>query len=283
MMKAGIFTVFSIMLIVMMIPTAMASTAPCSDGTPYYACSTKSPGFRCMPNVATGTNSLQLAIGEVPQSVKCPCEAVSGYAEINGACVKSTCSVNGQTVQAGACKDYLKCSNGNMVEDPAVCGCPSGKKAQGGVCVENKGGCRWPNSVKCLTYQECKFDAISQVDDGTCMTKEGCQYSQYNGKACNYEIETCNQATGNCDRKPGACLTNSDCGSGKTCNLISKTCDLATGSTGASSAPLLGGNAATPPQEQTGSTGGAAGTLCCLPIALGAGGVGMAFTSRRRK
>ena len=216
---------------------------------------------------------------DVPANLKCSCSDVPGYTEMNGQCVKSTCTVNGQTVQTGACKDSMKCVNGAMVEDPAACGCPTGKVAQEGVCVERKGGCRWGGSVKCLSYQECKFDANTPSDDGVCQTKTGCQYSQYNQQACNAELETCNQNTGKCDKISGACVSNSECTGGKVCNLITKRCEEGASAGSAPTAPLLGAGATTPPTD---AASGAKPTFCCLPAALGAMMVGLAFVSRRR-
>jgi hypothetical protein len=275
--------VSSMILLLAFMPLAYAAfNDPCTeDGTAYGACSTKNPGYRCWYSSSTGRNTLQLWLVDAQNKPVCPCSAVAGYKESNGACVKSTCVVSGNTVAEGACLNNLKCSNGDMKEDPATCGCPTGKKAQNGVCVDNKDGCRWPNSLKCLNYQECKFDAASATDSGSCQTMSGCQLpqSQYNNQACNQDTETCNQQTGKCEKKAGTCTSNTDCGTGKTCNVLTHACESSSTSTG-DSAPLLGGNAAaaSTPTDSTSKP-----TLCCLPIGLGATGVGLAFASRRRR
>jgi len=245
-----------------------------------------------MPDSSSGINTLQLyTLDARNKPTKCACKNFPGYAQQpDGTCVKTTCSVDGKEIKNNECYNNQKCSNGAMADDPSMCGCPTGKKASldGKTCVENRDGCRWQNSVKCRTYEDCKFDANTTADSGTCQVKAGCQYSQYNGQYCDVDTQVCNSATGNCDQIPGKCSSDKNCTGGKVCNIIKHTCEeKASAATGGDGVPLLGG-AATPstskPSTDT-SSGENKGSnmLCCLPIGLGASGVGLAFMRRKEE
>lgn len=283
------FVVISLALLAFSGIAAAYSTSPCSDGTAYGACSTKQPGFRCWGDSSIGINTLQLWLVDAQGKPVCPCSNVKGYNEVNGECVKTTCTVGGNEIQNNVCANNQKCSNGAMADDPSMCGCASGKKASldGKTCVENRDGCRWPNSVKCRTYENCKFDANSTTDSGSCTVKNGCQYSQYNGQYWDTETQTCNQATGNIEQIPGKCSSDKNCTGGKVCNIIKHACEEKTTASGSDSgAPLLGGATTPKPASDTASGDAASkgsNMLCCLPISLGASGVGLAFMRRREE
>lgn len=281
--KGCLFAVFMALLaIAAIIPAGYAqANVKCSDGTKYFECSTTQVGYLC----AYG-GQLQLFIRDAQNKMtKCHCTKFPGYIEMDGVCVKTVCTIGSDSVQNGQCYDktHQKCVNGSLVDDASACGCPGGKKVSGSVCVDNRDGCRWPNSVKCLNYQECKFDAAKPSDNGQCQVKDGCQWATYNGKSCNPDTETCNTQTGKCDKKPGACAMNSECGSGKICNLITHMCDTPASTSVNDAAPLIGGNAAilndtSPPTSDN------KGGFCCLPpIAIASGAVGMAYIGRKQE
>ncbi len=270
---------------------AYASTAPCSDGTEYFKCSKTQIGFACLPDSSTGANTLQLyTVDAQGKPGQCACSKFPGYSEgADGTCMKTTCTAGSATVNNGQCYNFQKCSNGQLVDDAATCGCASGKKtsSDGKTCVENSDGCRWPKSAKCLAYQECKYENGSATDSGTCTNKQGCQYATYNGQACDIYTETCNQQTGKCDKVTNKCNENKDCTGGKVCNLINHACEAPqTVTQQDAGAPILGGGAmaqnttapAAPSQDaQKG------GIPCCAPIGLGMAALGIAFSRKGGK
>lgn len=257
------------LFLAMGMPALMASTEACADGTAYFACSTKQPGFACLPDAATGGNTLQndivnKIVKNTDGNPKCACKNYPGYTEAGGACVSTTCTDAGQTVQSNACAPTKprQCVNGALVDNAALCACPDGSQpaADGKTCTK-RSGCRW-NNPACPENSECKYVESAAGDDGLCKPKQGCAF----GTVTCSDMQDCDKSSnpnGVCVAKPGCKYVNPPCAKGKTCNVASNTCeDAAVG--GGGDTPLLP-NTQTPGANAT--TGGApGGGLPCCPL-----------------
>jgi len=241
-----------------------AGTDPCEGGaTPYFACSVKSPGYRC------GPSGLTLDVASC--CTKIPGYIITGTGD-DAACVQAKCDDGTASGSCATTKPKV-CIGGSTYADNATkCGCPTGKKmgASGIFC----------EGIPCT-------DGAFTVDDGTCSPKKvkkciagvltdkasecGCPSGQTrNGETCGI---VCSDGTkdGDCaSTKPKQCVNGylldnavkCGCPDGKNAN--GKYCtDSILGGLGTNDI-VTGGD--------SNSTGGAGGSspisCCCLPTAL---------------
>ncbi|MCL6089318.1 MAG: hypothetical protein M1530_04130 [Candidatus Marsarchaeota archaeon] len=263
---------------------AAASTAPCSDGTPYGKCSNLTPGWRCW--IGDNGNVLMNAFAPgMPASwrTECACSNFPGYVEVTGACVKNTCTdSNGATLanwQCGAVKPQ-QCVWGSLISNSSYCGCPAGQKADNS--GKNCGdivGCRWNGTghLTCPPSQECKWNPADNADGGTCTPKQGCAYNNPPGNTLTEDCITTSNANGVCKTKAGCQYNNPACGSGTTCNQVTGNCDK----NALDIVPVIPASNATNTTGTTGIPGGF--SCCCLPAAGATAMVGLASYQHFRK
>ncbi len=260
---------------------SFALTSDCSDGTAYFDCSTKSPGYLCGPS------------GLVLYVQQCPCDQFPGYVQEGtgdtATCVLAKCS---DGTEAGECsaEKPKDCLNGVLVDNATKCGCPEGKRIAA-------------NQLKC-EFIPCDDGGVS-VPEGTCSPKRGkkcvggelvdkasecgCPSGQVaDGEVCGI---VCSDGTGEgecSDTLPKECvngylLDNAEkcgCPSGQT--IVGKRCSTGAATIGGSEL-LEGGNSFE--EEQTveeGTTGLKSLSCCCMPTALIGIAAGFVFFRRKR-
>ncbi|MEM3372663.1 MAG: hypothetical protein QXF76_00400 [Candidatus Anstonellales archaeon] len=141
---------------------------PCEDGTPYYNCSIKNPGYLCL---ASGLvfddrpNGCCSKLGGTIQSGECIIKCPDGT--LHGQCSTSQ--------QYGA--PYY-CNMGKLEKDPNKCPCPENYERKGNDCVL-KTGCAYNNPP--------------------------CQYDQVCNKITNQCIDICDRRTEVYNNKTGKC------------------------------------------------------------------------------
>ncbi len=142
------------------------AVAPCTDGTPYFECSTATPGFRCMPSGLTVTSGPDYANSP---GLRCACPEGWAHDEIEGKCVRTSCTDAGVTKNDGQCFDGKPkyCSRGTVIEKASVCGCPEGKQATGETCTPIIGWCNTDSDCRSPT-KECK--------ENSCVNKVSCLF-----------------------------------------------------------------------------------------------------------
>lgn len=261
-------------------------TSPCSDGTLYGKCSSKSPGYYC-----TGSLS-NPALG--PLLSVCPCTNYPGWVQ-DGAgdeatCIQAKCDDGTKMGECTANKPKF-CVGGSTYADNATkCGCPSGQKASpAGISCEylpcsdgTKDGICSSKSVGKKCVQSVLVDKASE-----CACKSG--YTKI-GEAC---VLQCSDGTesGKCSlTKPKECNENGylldnagkcGCPDGQVADSSGKRC-VPGGIGGISGSDLLGGSSSGGNQSAGGSGAGLGGLqCCCLPTALIGLAGGFAFFRKR--
>jgi len=241
-----------------------AATTDCTDGTKYYACSSKQPGYACLPE-STLRNTIQKVIGpDAPAALrtKCACSNFPGYVELNGECVKTTCTSGGQTYNNFACVQGSppnQCLWGQILANSSVCGCPTGQKASlNNKDCENRIGCRW-GTLPTPSGKDCKFNSNNAEDDGTLVSKQGCAWGTVTCQ-WNEDCDTSKNVNGSCKLKTGCQYNNPMCTSGFTCNQVSGVCEKSADT----SVPVV---STLPSSNTTGqASGGNSNPLCCCPL-----------------
>ncbi len=119
---------------------------PCSDGTPAGFCSTDSPRY-CLSN--GGQSQL------IDKASLCGCPAGEVQDPTNrNRCVAQTCE-DGTALNACSSNRPSFCtSNGNLVERPSQCGCPSGSRLEGDSCVPLNSICFVSNNPQTVRQGE---------------------------------------------------------------------------------------------------------------------------------
>ncbi|MFA5108389.1 MAG: hypothetical protein WC492_02550 [Candidatus Micrarchaeia archaeon] len=260
----------------------------CSDGTGYWQCSQTQPGYACLPDSASATGlSLQNDVANklVQDSKtgmsKCACANFAGYAEVDGACVKTTCVDGSKTLQAGECSSTKpkRCTSGSLVDDPTACGCPEGKKASSdGKSCEVREGCRWGTSP-CEKGYNCSYVESNTKDDGHCVAKKGCSaYIPSEGKITCTSMQECDSSTnpdGVCITKQGCKYSNPACGTGKVCDMLSNTCESSDVVSATTIKTTKTANSAVSDSSNL--------SCCCLPTAGIVGLAGIAIARRKKE
>ncbi|MDE1798234.1 MAG: hypothetical protein KGH63_02415, partial [Candidatus Micrarchaeota archaeon] len=160
-----------------------------------------------------------------------------------------------------------QCTNGQLVDNAAACGCPAGqlKTANGTSCAAPPNSCRY-NTTTCPPTSTCNYTASNALDLGVCQPKQGC-----NGGivTCDPSYQKCDSSVnpnGVCVTAPGKCQSNIDCAKGQAC--VSNSCQAASSST-------TGSVAAVSAPSTTNSTSAPSGSspLACCPCIPAVGGV----------
>ncbi len=128
------------------------SIPPCEDGTPYYKCSEKNPGYLC------------LSSGLVFDDRNDGCCAKVGGKIVNGQCV-ILCSDGTKHGECSRSNDYgppYYCNMGNLEKRIDICSCPENMEKQGNECVLKK-GCVY-NNPPCKTGQVCNKLSNTCID-----------------------------------------------------------------------------------------------------------------------
>jgi len=263
-------------------------SCPCSDETTYFKCSQAQPGYACV--ASGGKHMLVNMIG--PDGIKslkslCACSNYPGYSEVNGVCVKTTCTDGSNTLQNGDCSATKpkQCSGGSLIDNSSACDCPAGStpNSNSRTC-DPRLGCRW-KTITCQTGQECKYDSTKSTDDGTCVVKQGCNY---HNPDCNLLSENCDTSTnpdGVCKTKSGCQYSNPACGSGQVCNAMTGRCDASGGDAPVPTITLPTKTIVNSTNTTSSLVGNPLGSLnCCfLPAGGAAAMVGLISYQRLRK
>ena len=225
MSKIGLWAAGTLLVMVLLAGTASAlNTNACSDGTAYFQCSSKSPGYLCMLDPSgNGMNVLVNVLGDSGTPTlraQCACSKYPGYVEVNGECMKTTCTDpgNSQTLQNGICASTppKQCASGQLVDNSTGCHCPLGQKpnADGKKC-DPRVGCRW-GTLPTPSGKDCNFDQNNPNDDGTLNSKPGCAY---NPALCDstQDCDTSTNSSGICVTKKGCAYDNPKCNANETC------------------------------------------------------------------
>jgi len=233
------------------------TTNPCSDGTPYGACSTVTPGKYCIGTL--------LAPSLIDGASKCPCP--SGYLTNGDVCEKLTCAdgtgYNECSKTIG--KTWYRCEAGALVERASACACPTDYHKDGEKCAIND-GCLY-NKPACPPDKYCDNEKPNATYN-TCVLKGGCLY---NNPMCT-ESQTC-QPDGSCKLKNGCKYNNPGCTSEQICR--NNECVARSAFDGLTAGSIT--NATT-----TGSSD-ASLSCCCLPAAGALVTLTGAFAIRRKK
>ncbi|MCX8166585.1 MAG: hypothetical protein N3E37_01915 [Candidatus Micrarchaeota archaeon] len=175
-MKLGRVVFFGIMVVVFLkffvgISFSRVNTPPCNDGTPYYNCSVKNPGYLCL---ASG-----LVFDDRPNGC---CSKVGGTIQ-NGECVIK-CPDGTLHGQCSTSEQYgapYYCNLGKLEKDPNKCPCPENYDRKGNDCVL-KSGCAYNNPP-------CRYDQVCNKITNQCID------------ICDKNTEVYNNRTGKCDPK----------------------------------------------------------------------------------
>ena len=277
MMKNALVIVLAA-LAVIALSGASHAISGCSDGTAYFGCSTKSPGYLCVNGQLV--NSVYN-----PGGKECPC--TGGWVQqgegTDATCVQANCNDGTQAGQCSITKPK-QCINGVLTDNASACGCPSGMQMNANkvTCSSipcNDSGVMVPNGL-CSPQSSGKIcQAGTLVDQASsCPCKAG---TVQKGSAC---VVACSDGTqaGQCSStKPKQCvvagtgngylLDNASacgCPSGQTAD--GAICAASVANTPSGAADILSG--AQPGNNSSSGTSvtGSANALscCCLPTAM---------------
>ena len=236
----------------------------------YGKCSTVNPGSYCTGSISSPNLQTYVAM--------CNCEKVAGWVQQgsgdDATCVQAKCT-DGTT--SGACSSTKPkmCSNGALIDNATMCGCPSGKRvAAGGLLCEfvpcsdgdisvPEGTCSAKKQKKCVNGQ-----LVDKASECGCPTGQTMQ-----GESCGV---VCTDGTrdGACSStKPKECVNGylldnaTMCGCPEGLNMVGKTCSASVlGNLGGSD--LLGAGSGNDTAGGSTAAGTGAFSCCCLPAAL---------------